>query len=774
MTRTSRIFGRRDGVALIAVVGILGVLVLLAISFAVSMRTERLASEAAMADTVDRNVLMGAVNSAIAEINDVFANGDPTQPAAVKRPVMAYAPRDLRILASVSTAASPTQVGASAKLLEGLVADWIPLRYFTPGSTYFDGEDAAAKADWIDVASADGRVVGRYAWVAFDCSGMLDANMVGDVGSTRNDGTQIDQIDAASLPGVTDSANLTANRSNFRQFFTPAEVIELNDGAGTNEQAAINANRLTDLTCYSWNYDAGYFDWSAGHWRPMGIYGSPVPGDVRAWSQADAQQVFSMINLPAETANSFVDYVDADSTPLNGPDAYCAEAIPMINEIDIASKVEANPANTNEARHVIRFQVEVWYPFPGVANGRTYRVRLQSPPVLPATVVVQVNGSANATFVPSQPVIPPDAPVVANPAAPFNVVDFEWRTPYVTIPSPFNTLGVILRDVRVEIVDDSGNVVDRTLTQQVTPLRVLPGAPSAVYRPAQFSSQVNDPRLNHSSAEWMVATRSSGALNSGVTGFNVSQANGYTEGTSLYVRNSPQLKSVAELGYIGTGQRWSSIDLFATSGVFLLEHFRTESSAAYTNHAGLPQQRKWMPGKINPGVASTSVLYAAFVNAPLQRDGPDQLPATAPKLSSAMASNLADHVASNAMDRTRSGEAGFDSWADWTQANIFTNPALRSVLRDPSDLTKDMNNVDRESIVRNTYRMFGVGQQLFVLVVVARAVQDLDPAGVGGGDFVTGEKRAVALVWRDPFPDNSADGQPRYAISIRAIRYLDD
>ncbi len=66
----------------------------------------------------------------------------------------------------------------------------------------------------------------------------------------------------------------------------------------------------------------------------------------------------------------------------------------------------------------------------------------------------------------------------------------------------------------------------------------------------------------------------------------------------------------------------------------------------------------------------------------------------------------------------------------------------------------------RESIVANSYRLLSPRQNLFTILIAAQVT------GSSGG--VLAEQRAVAVVWRDPYPD--ANG--RHPALVRFFKWL--
>jgi hypothetical protein len=85
-----------------------------------------------------------------------------------------------------------------------------------------------------------------------------------------------------------------------------------------------------------------------------------------------------------------------------------------------------------------------------------------------------------------------------------------------------------------------------------------------------------------------------------------------------------------------------------------------------------------------------------------------------------------------------------------------------------------LNNNQRESLIRNTWGLFSPMNSLFTVVVIAQTIKE-GPGNVGiwnaNDDMVTGERRAVALVWRDPFKTGRNLHHEMY---VRMFRHLND
>ena len=184
----------------------------------------------------------------------------------------------------------------------------------------------------------------------------------------------------------------------------------------------------------------------------------------------------------------------------------------------------------------------------------------------------------------------------------------------------------------------------------------------------------------------------------------------------------------------------------------MLAQYRTRSLDAKTYTNGL----------INPNTLYTNVLMAVFRDTPV-----DDYPGgpVIKNVNEDLAAEIVRSVYAN-------GTNEYDSAAGWVTTEAFAPGSS-------SDLNKlfeadpyYMNNTRKESIIRNSYQLFNANQQLFTIVVVAQTINDQGTVGSFNedDDVISGEKRAVALVWRDPFP--GTDG--RHEMFVKLFKYLDE
>ena len=760
---------KREGIALIMVLGFLSILILMVIAFLTNMRTERLVAETAKDDVRVRHLTHSALAVAMDDVNYILRNytNGTTNWATGPRPVNIRVTPNWAII--VSTNFPPytsTNLGPNVRLISGEVTNWLPRKYLSSQDVNYNATSKAAQANWVWIHDPNPRpgqqtnILGRYAYLVFDCTGMMDANLFTN-SVQRDKGISVSEISIAYLPDVEgysykDKINseddFTANKANYSRFGTFPEILFLNDGVPNDREAsALSIPDVNNLMPYSLCYDAGWWDWSVTNWS---VSFSNAPIDINEWigNPTNAYNAFRGVGFTATQASNmavcYQDYVDGDSLPgVSGsetpkPDILCCETIPMINEIILTNQLSESGGFLT---HKVYIDVELWYPFLGFTNNAIY--------------TVDVSGWFRCDIVGLKP--PPFAnlPAINNyefsENEPFGVL----RCPLPPIPPVTNSLSatnmslsLLLKNVRV-LLSGTPTVVDSCTVLEGKPIRItvpLPAANSTICSNNGIS--VLDPRLNHLTNSWGLAPITYGTTNI-VPGMMGLSANGDHEGTVMYVRNGP-MQSVAELGFIPRGSPWTTIDLFSQQGRDLLAKFRTTNIVAgekiYTN------------GLINPNTLFTNVLVAAFLDAPIEA----YPGGTSSVLNAAMASSIVGpiyEISSNA------AASAFDSPAGWVTTRAF---AVQEILS-----TIGLDNNQKESIIRNSYRLFNPNQNLFTIVVIAQAINDNNDQGTIGvwdgenTDTIAGEKRAVALVWRDPFPDPATG---RHEMFVRTFKYLDE
>ena len=62
----------------------------------------------------------------------------------------------------------------------------------------------------------------------------------------------------------------------------------------------------------------------------------------------------------------------------------------------------------------------------------------------------------------------------------------------------------------------------------------------------------------------------------------------------------------------------------------------------------------------------------------------------------------------------------------------------------------ELTDAQKESIVGNSYRLFGWRDNLFTLILAAQIVRDTNGDGMLSEDEVQSTRKAIAYIWRDP------------------------
>lgn len=245
----------------------------------------------------------------------------------------------------------------------------------------------------------------------------------------------------------------------------------------------------------------------------------------------------------------------------------------------------------------------------------------------------------------------------------------------------------------------------------------------------QYASCV-DPRVNTDFSDatlWVVAkTNSLNAINEIEDWGEESDLKDKTNIT-FYVRNAP-MKNAAELGHLSVGIPWRTVQLCSGDQAMhpVLDHF----------HAGESfRSAEFLPGLVNLNSPHTNALATTFFNAPIQINPEDAAPAK--KVTEEQATAIAQNLAALTNRQYRVSAIG---------------NAVSSNIPDWNELT----DAQKESIVANSYRLFGWRDTLYTLLLVAQGGTDADGDGGISDDEVRSTQKAVAYVWRDPSTGKAA------------------
>jgi hypothetical protein len=703
---------RRRGIALVVVLGFLSVLVVLAVAFSVSMRVERLAGRN-YADVVKcRHLVSVALVRACDDIDSDAAN-------------RVYPDWSGRWAGGVFTAIT----GATVNLASGYASNFVP--------GYIRGAAESTPARYIDVTGA-GVVQGRVAYLALDCSGLIDVNRGYDdenrvfprqLGSTVN---ELQLTNALTAEVTRNWENLFLNKSAaiggnppYWRMETLPEILALGAYGFGNQQPLDPNVGIVNLFHYS-RYPRGYWDGNMVQTNALDISGNE--GDLRA-KLGDIERIFSEMGVaPAAVkgaALNLLDFVDTDNQPKDVA-SLCTEAVPMINEVVVYNQLTATGPLGMDYSNSYKIAVEIFYPFGGTTNKSDYTVRVAAQYVgaQPAALNPPAVGGAQGTFRVS-------APSGGWTPGTFVVVTNDWVGRVATNATPdMSGAKVQLRATVLEGSDEVDLVGDSRSDIMEIPIgSVIPGPGPIV----SLGREVNDPRINWDGRDeaagghWKLEAKDVNTLsNYNTWSLSAMMAAGADGTSAMYVANAP-LRSVGELGFLlyDPTKPWTTIRLLDPGALPVLDRFTLATNV-------------FQYGLVNLNSRNPMALATVFNQMPYDRY-PGEAMAKTVMVAQASALGLAV-----------SGASG--SFRNLSDMRVMGG-AIDSALPGLDDMIK-------ESVVRNSAGLLGVRQNLYTILLAAQAYSEKLQ--------VVSEQRAVAVVWRDPYP--AEDGT--HPMFVRYFRWL--
>ncbi len=566
-----QVCGNREGVALILVIGMLALMTVMGVTFAIFMRTERAAANNFRADIQNRELLQVAMGRALDALEGNVGNA-------------MYPPFD--VLQSTGTG------GTNQCAMTGSVTNWIPSSVLA-GTTVLP--------QWINAPS---QVGGQYSWVVLNCSGLLDVNYAG--GGDRASGTNVSEIQLSALSEVGNAGNsalLAANR--------PYETMqELNVKVAS--ALAGPSKSLVTFSKFPTNYHGG---------ADLGLV--DISGDFNALRNAGRRaDIINALTRSGIVEASFVYsnllcYVDPSVLPLNSDDlgSPLTKAVPMINEIKMTMTNRIVAGTPPKCMTLVNVDVELYFPF------------VKASPVQPYKVAADISVSGVNTFPQYVPTV--KAPNIQTfsgiPALPYQVANFTIAAP----STPYTTNDPIQLIVKVGAQVTQGGipvdsapypyVIGSYFTVTGREMRVAVNPNGGV---CGFESY--DPRFNwdtqSAAQQWsyypnalLVAgtVSSPNMIMTVYTNARKAYVNGYAD---MYVAGEP-LHNVGELSYLLRGSqkidKWSTVKLFNDQRTQVpvdrvADNFMVQVS---TNRRGL----------VNVNSRSPDVLRSVFAGLPLEK-----------------------------------------------------------------------------------------------------------------------------------------------------------
>ncbi len=697
------------------VLGVLALMLVLAVAFAISMRTERLAA-GNYADSVRarRLVHVGLVRAMddICRImgTNLASGGLVYPPWSVTN---SYA---TKLTNTTNIAILCAELGPGGRIWTKLYTNNNTILTTTADSaTNFVPQalwSAATNADnldpsnhWVEIWSGvtdtsvdEAKLSGRVSYLILNCSGLLDANFVGGNGIARQYGTNPTEI-AVSLLGELPVGFFT-NRNTDVRYESLEELAALNYFQSTNF--------CVDSRCLP------------GYWAT-----NPAPGTIRtqvnlAGGRAEigsrSSIIFDALSeigfVDPERGNIYrnlLDYVDTDSNL----ESSSVESVPMINEM--IYNITATPGAPPTYDIVGRATFELWYPF--VNGGGTY--------TFSGNVAFRSTAGAGTLNISITTNI-----VVTTQS--FAVISFNGATNLAIAPVSFDISNIVAE------VSSGTNVCD-----QLTPCRVVAGVVGngidvgwACLDP-RFNRDPDNPNLWRQDASITLSN-----INTWTASYLLTNYDGDMD-TKMYVANT-NLRSVAELGYLAysSNEPWHTIKLYGTNLHRVLDVFAIGTNVTDTH---VTHTRR---GLVNPSSRETNALAAVFANMPV-----DEYPGGPSNRLSQF--TWAQDVAKRVYD------------SDYLRnTNTFTNlSAIGYALTNFNDLgvgagaVKFDTELKRESLFRNACGLLSVRQNLFTIIIEAQ---------VASGGILprnAARQRAVAIVWRDPYTGEFV---------VRSFQWLED
>ena len=709
----------RSGIALIIVLGFLALLTVLVVAFAVMMRTERIASRNYSDAVRAKQMVQVGVARVQAELD---AQAGVTGGGRVQ---FTYPPWD-----TMNSAGPMLNTNFTDALISGDATNFLPLSVLSFATS------AAVNAGWTNIYVTNDTLVGRIAYTVVNCSGMLDMNFVG--GATKRYG--------GSSP-----SEISISNAFLPEFIGTAPVSFPPDRA----TRTVHFESMPDLMVGARSFYAGAPGFPSNSFiysRAPNGYLVPGTDQVRTqlWIGGDSAYIaskqpeilsaFGQFGDVPDTLSLFrnlLDYVDTDQKPIDQGASFGTEAVPMVNEVVL---IVSNQSNGAGAKFFFTPRVELFFPFAGITNKSTFKL--------------QVGIIFSGTPVPAT-YKPPNYNVTVNTIKPSSG-DWTQGIYYVTLPgdfgpaiglstNPVTSWGGLKAGVLCRLTL-GGDTVDQVAKDASTMLNIdLSGLPmTASGYNESYGMACNDPRFNYDVNNiniWKPVGATPGAsgrlttLSNENVGVVTYATDPTADGTNLmYVRDSA-MTNTGELGFLAydPNKPWHTIRLLDDGAQ--RAHRVYDYFTVHTN--GFTQ------GLVNPNAKSIGVLmstlWGACTNFSPTPDGFNGW-------------NVSNEVANFATGiRTLS--------SSMPMTNISDIGIMGASGFWPAGAPKWF----KESVVRHSADLWSARQNMYTVFIAGQALRrepgKASDALVDDNTEVVAEQRAVAVIWRDPFPVNGVHEQ---------------
>ena len=717
----------KRGVALVITMGFLAVIAILAVSFAVTMRIERLVARSYADGVRARELAHTALARAVDAIHASADAGD-----------WVYMPSNVLWSADGSSNAN--------MILTGFVTNYLPTGLLA------EARMQTNKVRWTELQSGT-NLIGRIAFMVVNCSGLIDVNLSYDYDNQtaleRSYGTNVNELAFLKeiLPEVKTPTNIVRARRTvigaspaFGRIETHAELTPvLAYGYGSAQPFQQPPTYPAHFITFSY-FPKGF--WDDGAVEPPIYIGGPVEDEEGekgiGWS--DVENAFKEMGLTSARAkvlaDNLRDYLDEDFEPRD-LDSICTEPVPMINEVIIMNAVAPPGGEESKWHNKVSFGIETWYPFgyPTAKRG-DFRVRITG---------VELDGGGFGGGMQDSPELQLDGGAgllsVTNGFSK-STHTFDWTSEGDGAGGP-PAMPTRLRIGEIAVYR-SGTKVDR-----VGPIvlewndNFHATASGATADWIGSSWETDDPRINWNwGAHWQQRETQKEMPKGTFEKMNgiVSYASPGKDGNEvMYVRNKDNLEVVGELGFLlyDETKPWQTIPLLGADALPVLDRFTVWK-----------EDETFRSGLVNVNTDLERVLATVFYNMPVERYPGETAPTTT--LSDTQALALAQAVIS------ARPTGGYKNLSDIKAVSVPGSLGLTDELQ-------------RKSLIRNSAGLLSVRQNLFMVIVLAQSVVDANDDDDVQAEEIVGEARAVALLWRDPYPEEGM-----HETFVRYFRWLDE
>ena len=719
---------RRDGVALLIVLGMLALLLVMAATFSVTMRTERLGAGNYANNVSGRQLVQAALADAIERLDAEMVDGTN---ASGESSSSIYPEWDMIV--------SSNNLG---RPISGSSLAWGEALEHIPG--IYRRDAMMAKSDWLQAGTTNygGTLVGRRAYLIINCSGLLDANFAGS--EDRTNGTSTFELQLDNLPefATNDINTFYADCLTHQRYESVSELVNLNlalnNMVGTTNAFHFMVNSLFPKTLLNTQVDLG--DGSVSYIESKRNDIKDKFGVLVDTTSSDEKDFLY---------NNLLDYIDTDNKPrdLASP---CTELVPMLNEVMVTGRVDfAMHSGTPVMAAMMETRAEWAFPFIK-ASSDNFKIERK---IYDGTVKL---GGAVVFTIPTVTTSYATGYQKDRDINKFHVVtDMATdKIKFMVNPVVTNSTYTIEFKMKFRIKNSTGKIVDEVPSPYTDEGFVyktdvyVPGTPTSHLSFKGECWEAFDPRYNWDTSQpagtwYPLSGRPLPGWNSGPwPSDTLNKTNAAAswifdvwapksdhlypvdQDMSMYVSDAGKLFSVAELGHLLRMKDYSTFSFYQTIRLFDLPDLNRVADEINKNFKlGEKSER----GLVNINTDVSNVLYTAFDNMP--KGYPDSGYFPSPADVDSIYTNISDYI--------------------WINGPFTTLDDLGRL--DWRKILPDWNDVELDSMFAMTSGLLGTRQNLFTIILAAGPYSQSMGLGATSGNWLS-TQRAVAVVWRDPTP----------------------